>query len=566
MSADPRAFLSPSKTAEYTRSAMGYALGAAAITGNVASPIFLLAYSEIMRRDHQIEFGASIIMAPLYTVTWTIECDRPEVAKYVDETLHTIWKSLSRMEWLVTYGHMAGESEWEEKDGLIRLAKLKDFHPNDARPLVYRGKLCGVEVRTKDQIARLAPPRAIWMVNKPEAGSFYGRGRLQSAYLPWLEKSGRHGALDIRRSWAVRCAFDGGVMYYPPGGTLLEDGVTVKSNEDTAREILEKKEAGGVLALPNSTKDDGSDKAWEYQPPVINGSFAELLEYPDKLDRDVLKGMSIPPEVVDAAESGSGWSGRSVPFLVFLTSEDQIADTIVETMKRQVIDHGVEVNFGPVEYKIKLNPLAKLAEAPPAGTTPPPTNQTHNAAEESGGGQPHVGPRGEKGVKDPNTGKVRYGASLGEDEPGPAPAVVNVHNHQAPIPVAQLAPVAADTVPASAFARVVEMMGGMIGKLAGRKRKADLSADAAPPATVVHETHNHHTENHFHIPKTEPPVVNLDARQEHHHHNDIVTPVGPPQEVHHHHENTVVVPVPGPVKITRDNAGRATGFKPEGSE
>jgi hypothetical protein len=76
-----------------------------------------------------------------------------------------------------------------------------------------------------------------------------------------------------------------------------------------------------------------------------------------------LIGMNIPPEVVQAASTGSGWSGRSVPFLVFLTSEDQLADTTVQGIDKHALRPGVAVNFGEdAWYEIRLKSLVKQAE------------------------------------------------------------------------------------------------------------------------------------------------------------------------------------------------------------
>ena len=79
------------------------------------------------------------------------------------------------------------------------------------------------------------------------------------------------------------------------------------------------------------------------------------------MDREILKGLLIPPELVDAATVGSGYSGRSIPAQVFFTMEDEIAELIVQGTDNQVIRPLVDLNFGPkVKYEILLNSLAKL--------------------------------------------------------------------------------------------------------------------------------------------------------------------------------------------------------------
>lgn len=320
---------------------------------------------EVMRRDPQIQFGLRILRGPLATVTWEIPASSPEVAAWVDRTLRRIWtRYLNKVTAHLEYGSSGGESTWRYDRGtdLIELDELLDIHVLDMQPLQKRRKQVGVRVRgTGAEQTDLFAPRYWWVANEAEFGAYHGRARLSGAWIPWQEKTARHGARDVRRLWYVKNVMDGGSLYVPPGSTEVEQGV-YKSNQDYGRELMEKALAGGVKVFPGATDEKGK-RLWEYEAPKVNGELTGIHTLMEELDVEILVGLGIPPEVVQAADSGSGWSGRSVPFLVFLASEDQIADTTVQAIDKHVLRPGVAVNFGEdAKYEIRLKSLVKQAE------------------------------------------------------------------------------------------------------------------------------------------------------------------------------------------------------------
>lgn len=315
---------------------------------------------EAMRREPQVQFGLRILKAPVRTAKWKVEGPDPKVNAFVDAQLKRVWqRALDKILLNLEYGNCAAEVAYDKEDDLVVFKELKDVYPRDAVPLQLRGELAGVEFRgsgiKSGKAARQYPPRSFWLANEPPFGNLYGRSRLSNAWEPWIEKRGRHGAVDIRRLWYVKNAYLGGILRHPAG--VLEDAQgRLISCQDYARETLEKLETGGVLILPNS-KDEGGDYLWVYEPPAANGTVEDIRDYPKDLDLEILIGMGIPPEVVQAAEVGSGWSGRSVPFLVYLTGEDTIVAQTVEGIDKQIVRPMVEENFG-ADAKYTVTPIS----------------------------------------------------------------------------------------------------------------------------------------------------------------------------------------------------------------
>lgn len=327
-----------------------------------------------MKRDPQCLMGLNIIQAPLHGAKLKAVANHPDVESFVDKMIHRVWqRALRNIVKADEYGHAAGELEYRVEKGRYQFHQLHPFHPIDARPLrnTRTREITGIRIRniqgkTSAQ-ADLSYPNAFWVANDPQYGQPYGQSRLAGAFSPWMEKSGKHGALDIRRLWFLKNAYNGGTLRYPDGFTEVSPGKQV-SNQDLAREILEKLETGGILVLPNTRIgiDGTGEYLWQYEAPKVNGgALTDILEYPDVLDKAINTGMGIPNELLEAGVRGS-WSGRAVPAQMFFTSLDSWIAAIIDAICRLIIKPLVRVNFGKrAEFEVTHESLAELAAKEP---------------------------------------------------------------------------------------------------------------------------------------------------------------------------------------------------------
>lgn len=374
-----------------------------------------LADLERMRRDSRIKLGLRTIKAPIHTVKWTVKATDQAVADFVDRTYRRVWKEwLSQLLLMVDYGRSCAEitAAPDPETGLIELQGVWPLYPYDCVPLQLAGNMVGL--RVKPVAVDLPAGRYLYLVNEPEFSPWHGRNRVIGAWEPWSEKSQRHGAKDIRRLWFLKNAYRGMRIRHPMGVIQLGDG-RVMACEDYAREIVEKAETGGVMALPNIQDEETGNYLWVIEDPQPNGDITGVREYVGDVDVEILEGMEIPPEVLEAQSTGS-WAGRTVPFLVFLTGEDQITNTLITGLDRQCVKQLVNVNFGPsARYEIEAETLVPADEG----------EQQQPAAPEGGlpgGGSlvPYKGKKGGQGVKDLTTGRIQYGQQLSLDRIGTA--------------------------------------------------------------------------------------------------------------------------------------------------
>lgn len=343
-----------------------------------------------MLTDPRVIFGLWLIKGPIVNQSkYQVDCSRSDVAEYIQNTVRRFMqvgaaRVLKALEW----GYSASEVEYKynSEDHLIHFDNIRDLDSLDCRPVTKDGSICGFlvrnikPVRTSDQFAEsldytgdffkpgktnpaydgrryVGFPKGLYHIHQRERNPWFGLSRLYGAHVPWWEQWSEDGYRAIRRLWYLKNSFDGGTLYHPPGQMATTNGP--KANRDYAREMLEKRRAGGVLTLPNTTGPDGTGKAWEYVPPSGNPVPSGLLEYGNLLRDEVLEALGIPPEIISSGEGGGfgSSSGRQVPQMAFYSILMELVNWLLLDFDKQVLRYLVALNFGPVQYDLMALPF-----------------------------------------------------------------------------------------------------------------------------------------------------------------------------------------------------------------
>jgi hypothetical protein len=379
------------------------------------APLFTRYDIPRMLRDPRVRFGVRVLTSPLPKVRIRVRAESAAVRVFVEGQLRKFWRlaavRLARRH--LIWGAAAAVLEFAPDRRRVRLGAARVFAPHEVAPRVFagkRGRFAGVTLGGE----WVPAPHAVWYAGEAEAGPLWDTPRLAGAFDPWLEKNGRGGARHSRRLWFRKNAFGGGVMYHPKGTTDYgEPGrPDVQDNRDVARAQMEYMENGAALTFPSTTDENGK-RVWEYEPPESRPDVAGMADYPAVLDREIDIGLGIPPEVIEAAETGSGWSGRAVPLLAFLGSADEMAALLVECAAAGFLRELVAANFGRSAWWEAENvPLEETLAKPSPGVGQPQPQQPPAGGDQqpgSDGRVPYQGPRGGKGWTDPATGKHTYG-------------------------------------------------------------------------------------------------------------------------------------------------------------
>lgn len=343
-------------------------------------PPFSLVAAELMTFDPKVTIALGVRDGLLMNAEVDIVDGRPEVMDFVRDQWDAIWEcEADRLLKTKVFGYAGfevmyrpGQGRWSNK---VVFKSLRDFHPRDVRPLVRDSDIMGVSVRNvkrRSDNARLLPasshadgkiavwrPKSLWLTFGSKYGSLFGESLLEHAYAPWHEKTMKGGAIKLRQLRMIKDAWMGHVIRYP--NEVIRDARTGEpiTWRDIARDLVENAMSGAAVGLP-SQQDDNGNYRWDIVPPTSVDGATQIFEYAHELDREILEGCQMPSEVLEAMSSGSGFSGRSIPFVALLAILQGEFQRYVQAIDDQVLRELVRLNFG-VEPRYQIKPK-KLIE------------------------------------------------------------------------------------------------------------------------------------------------------------------------------------------------------------
>lgn len=305
--------------------------------------------------------------------------ENDEVGKFVKEQCERFWdRGVPHLQSAYDYGWIGSEQKYEDEDGLMKWAELFTFDAADTYLLTQDFRPIGVRVKNVRKSSKPVdlwmagdnvPAKGLWYAHQPRYNSFYGQSQLLGAWRPWRRLAWIDGAETVIDGAFYRFGYRGPIVRYPnedlmgpsgiPNTTLNSQGQPMRYARDIARQIGEQLKAGGTVGLP-STRDSSGEYKWAIDiPEAVLSGIAGLIEYADYLADQITQGIGVPPELLEAADSGSGYSGRRIPLEAFLANQQQIADAILKLFVDQILRPLVHWNFGPVKFNVQVKSLIK---------------------------------------------------------------------------------------------------------------------------------------------------------------------------------------------------------------
>lgn len=318
-----------------------------------------------LQRDPYINFLRTIWISPLQQVTWSVRANSQETADTVHKSLFKFWKKFmpSIMRRYFLWGYAPGGVEYRVKDDRWQLDQVRAIEPHDARVLVAsggpeKGEFAGFQTNTTEKILR---PYAFWFAGRGEFGRFYDQPPAANLFDAWTEYGSRGGARHLRQLYMRKHSISPAVAYFKPGETTWADPVNGQTktidNKTLALMTLEAYEAGSNLAVA-AEFDENGNRLWEIVPAQVGTDAENVSHYPDKLKKEMAEACGIPFEAIEAAETGSGYSGRSVPYRAWLGVMDEYAGLLVDSFDNAPLRQLVRVNHGKkADYEIVLKSL-----------------------------------------------------------------------------------------------------------------------------------------------------------------------------------------------------------------
>jgi hypothetical protein len=111
-------------------------------------------------------------------------------------------------------------------------------------------------------------------------------------------------------------------------------------------------------------RDSLGNKLVEYSPPHGVTGHTQIFQWKRDLDLEIWKALEVPPEIIQASSSGSGYSGRWIPFAVALSAVHQELAELIRSVDRDVLRPIAQLNFGRVpQYDIRPKSLVETYAA-----------------------------------------------------------------------------------------------------------------------------------------------------------------------------------------------------------
>lgn len=391
---------------------------------------------EAMLQHDAVTTPMAYVMAPLSQMQISCKGSSTRVVRFLlDE-----WTKFKER-WLYavqypsySYGWMGAELVYAVERGLLVQKEFHDFAPRDVQPLVSSNTVVGLQVtNVTENSGELSgsdkgfPAKGFWYPHRAVYGKHYGQSQLRGAWKPWRRLTGRDGLEEVM-DIAIHRYGTGQVVVRAPLGDIKSSNSPIGTQERTsmmqrAREMAESIKAGGAIAMPSDSYPDGKPK-WEldsFQPQM---NLSELIQGAEYLEKKISKAIFFPPELLEAADTGSGYSGRMIPLQGFLMVQQNVAQAIFFAWLTQIGEPLVKWNFGPnAIVKCQVVPLLKSfrqASQPqppmPQPGAPQGGPQQPQAMPQPGpdGKTPYQGPRGGRGYTDAQ-GRVHYTHMMSTD-------------------------------------------------------------------------------------------------------------------------------------------------------
>jgi hypothetical protein len=340
------------------------------------SPQFFLDI-EPMRLHPAIHLPLMYRLGAVAHPEWKLEGSDPDVVAEGSDLIQWFWSNaVGRLyEEGCCYGYSAGEVVYEVRDGLLAPKTFKPFSSRGTQPLLSGTKPVGVAVQSSygSEALRLwafresVPNKAVWYTHNASHGGRYGRSALRPVWRPWRRLSGRDGAEEIADLAMYRYGTGFVKTFYPPVdqkvGTATRpktaDGDGRVSGRDSMRQMGEQIKAGGAINLP-SVFDGKGNRLWDVEFETPGTNLQDILAYLEALESMCARGLGVPPELIEAAETGSGYSGRMIPLESFLTEQQQYVNDLTRTALEQLILPIIRWNRGPKAWlKATAKPLTE---------------------------------------------------------------------------------------------------------------------------------------------------------------------------------------------------------------
>jgi hypothetical protein len=322
-----------------------------------------------------------------------LTCQDQIAAPWIMDQCQRFWdRGVPKLQGGYEYGWIGCEALYKGEGAELEWDDFIQFSPRDVFLLTQAAKPVGLRVRQiveqpqRDQNSKAdgqlhggtrdlwlatedIPAKGIWYAHNPRYSTYYGQSQLLGAWRPWRRLAWKDAAETVADGGIYRYAYSGIIVNYPeedlqtqpgtPNTTLDSQGNPRRYARDYARQIAEWFKTGAGIGVPSTMypPELGGGPKWKVEVPKNTLSISGIMEYIQYLIKQIREGIGVPSELFEAAESGSGYSGRAIPLEGFLMLQQRLADALLTLFLKQILKPLVRWRYGDIKFDVKVKPL-----------------------------------------------------------------------------------------------------------------------------------------------------------------------------------------------------------------
>ncbi|MDA7951607.1 MAG: hypothetical protein MPJ24_08980 [Pirellulaceae bacterium] len=309
---------------------------------------------EKMLLDPQVRLAIGARNGMLMQASVNVACEDSKISQFIKDQYDQIWTYYAPLLLQAKiYGYFPFEVIYKgTNQGTIEVDYLLDLPVKNTRLVYDKSGNRGLTLKSDNQSFTLSSPKYLLATFSSKHGAPYGQSILERAYSAWHEKWMKNGVKNTLKTRMIKDAYIGDIFWYPMDRKLqLPDGRQL-GWMDIAYEVLESRSSGRAMALP-TLFDDNGNKIVDYTPPQEIKGNDLLFRWKKDVDYEILKALEIPPEIIEATNSGS-YGGRSVPLSIAQSAVMAEFTEILSCLDRDIFRPLIKINFGEnINYKIQ---------------------------------------------------------------------------------------------------------------------------------------------------------------------------------------------------------------------
>lgn len=326
---------------------------------------------EAMARHPVLYVAMDYYLAPIHAAEFDIKASSSESGALGLEMIRKFWtRDLYLAQLCYEYGWEGYEVCYENRKNYMLYKGLLEFAPVDVTVLTREKKMIGVRVMNGDgegseinlwSSRKRLPAKGLWLTHKRKYHRWHGRSQYYAAYKPWFEVAARDGSEEITAMAIYRFGMSGPLVRYPQGSenaARTRPGDSRQDLRDIALMAGNQAKSGATIAL--SSAQEGGKYVWDFEWPKHGAEIQNLITFDEAWVKKMFFGMGVPPEIIQASDTGSGYSGRSVPKESFYVSQQHNAENLLQAFVEHVVNPCIKWNLGPEHWiEAKVKPLLK---------------------------------------------------------------------------------------------------------------------------------------------------------------------------------------------------------------